>query len=369
LVDRSRAKDRSWTWAAVLTGFALAWLTPPGSGVAGAATHSGPKPFRSAKTRDLRWSDRPAPQIRWTDGQSATRHRGGKDNAAGEDDADVARPRRIDTTQLEIDLLQPPEPAIQRPKLQPQPRPQVQPQAHRPAQALAESQFPPDAPSDDTTDIAAPADEPFAPLDDSTSVLDTESDDATSNSLVPQEPDAEMELMPSPDYLDQQGDRPPSSVTPQQECQRVLDMVQANRISSIGLNIRVTGEPGRDIPFECEVGGDQPYQARDWPETIFTWKASGVCHKPLYFEEEALERYGHEKGPLIQPVYSGARFFATLPILPYKMGLTPPTECIYALGYYRPGSCAPYMIEPLPLSLRAALFEAAAVVGAAAVLP
>jgi hypothetical protein len=38
-------------------------------------------------------------------------------------------------------------------------------------------------------------------------------------------------------------------------------------------------------------------------------------------------------------------------------------------GHYRPGSCAPYYIEPLPISCRGALFQAGAVVGTAAILP
>ena len=51
------------------------------------------------------------------------------------------------------------------------------------------------------------------------------------------------------------------------------------------------------------------------------------------------------------------------------MGLEPPNECIYTLGYYRPGDCAPYMIDPLPLSVRGALFEAGAWVGGVAIFP
>jgi hypothetical protein len=43
------------------------------------------------------------------------------------------------------------------------------------------------------------------------------------------------------------------------------------------------------------------------------------------------------------------------------MGLRPPNECVYTLGYYRPGNCAPYMFEPFPLSVRAAAAEAAGI--------
>jgi hypothetical protein len=99
------------------------------------------------------------------------------------------------------------------------------------------------------------------------------------------------------------------------------------------------------------------------------WKASGLCHKPLYFEQVQLERYGHSWGPYVQPIMSGAHFFATFPVLPYKMGIQTPNECVYTLGHYRPGNCAPYMIEAVPFTWRAALFEAGAWVGGAAAIP
>jgi hypothetical protein len=53
-----------------------------------------------------------------------------------------------------------------------------------------------------------------------------------------------------------------------------------------------------------------------------TPRAAGFQHRPLYFEERALEREGRNYG-LLQPAVSGAKFFATLPILPYKMGAQP----------------------------------------------
>ncbi|MGL6195022.1 MAG: hypothetical protein ACRC2T_09395 [Thermoguttaceae bacterium] len=124
------------------------------------------------------------------------------------------------------------------------------------------------------------------------------------------------------------------------------------------------------MPKECGLGGDTAYPIRDWNRICFTWKASGLCHKPLYFEEEALEQYGHTHvREEFQPIVSAAKFFLTIPILPYKMGLNPPNECIYSLGHYRPGDCVPYMLDPLPLSLRAGLIQAGATVGAVAIFP
>ena len=121
-------------------------------------------------------------------------------------------------------------------------------------------------------------------------------------------------------------------------------------------------------PPSCDLAGGD-FLPRQWAPTTFMWQASGLCHKPAYFEDVHLERYGHSWGPYVQPLMSGAHFFLNIPILPYKMGLYPPNECIYTLGYYRPGSCAPYMLDPLPLSVRAALAEGGAAVGMAYLIP
>ncbi|MDA7951410.1 MAG: hypothetical protein MPJ24_07975 [Pirellulaceae bacterium] len=122
------------------------------------------------------------------------------------------------------------------------------------------------------------------------------------------------------------------------------------------------------LPAECNLG-DEKFEIRNWRTSTFTWKASALCHKPLYFEEIALERYGHTRGPFVQPVVSGAHFFANIALMPYNAGIHPPNECQYALGYYRPGDCAPWLIEPFPLSGRGALLEAGAVTGLGIILP
>jgi hypothetical protein len=51
------------------------------------------------------------------------------------------------------------------------------------------------------------------------------------------------------------------------------------------------------VPVTCPLG-DQGFAPRFFVDSTFTWKASGACNKPLYFEDVALERYGHEWGPL-----------------------------------------------------------------------
>ncbi len=158
-----------------------------------------------------------------------------------------------------------------------------------------------------------------------------------------------------------------------------LDCADLNRFfdptnfSVIDINISV--KPGETRPPECPlpesvIFPNHPIDvySRNWSCLTYTWKASALCHKPLYFEEMSAERYGHTWG-YAQPLVSGAHFFGSILVLPYKMGVHPPGECIYALGYYRPGDCAPKIWYQAPLSVRGAASQAAAVSGLVYVLP
>ena len=100
---------------------------------------------------------------------------------------------------------------------------------------------------------------------------------------------------------------------------------------------------------------------RDWAPNRKYWVAAAVCHQPLYFQDAALERYGHSTeqffGPLgqylsypvddptqsiqAQPAYSAVLLDwsvrAQVGLLPYNVLMDPPWEAEYDLGYYRPG--------------------------------
>ena len=98
-------------------------------------------------------------------------------------------------------------------------------------------------------------------------------------------------------------------------------------------------------------------QARGIPVTQVCWKPANICHLPLYFEDAMLERHGHVRWGHAQPIVSGAKFFATMPLLPYIKTLQPPCEYRYRLGHFRPGSCAPALKDHLPWDRRAAVVE------------
>jgi len=85
----------------------------------------------------------------------------------------------------------------------------------------------------------------------------------------------------------------------------------------------------------------------DATQKVKTWRSPNLKHRPLYFEDAALERHGQSL-PKAQPILSGARFFGSALLLPQKVLTTPPRECVYPVGHGRPGNCTPKVRESLP---------------------
>lgn len=52
------------------------------------------------------------------------------------------------------------------------------------------------------------------------------------------------------------------------------------------------------------------------------------CYQPLYFEDVNLERCGYSAHCCVQPLISGAHFFGTCGILPFKMIARSPCSCV-----------------------------------------
>jgi hypothetical protein len=111
-----------------------------------------------------------------------------------------------------------------------------------------------------------------------------------------------------------------------------------------------------------------PGTTRLWGMSASAWEAPAFCHRPLYFEDENLERHGRSCG-IFQPAVSAGHFVGRAAVWPYLAGAFPPHECIYTLGRDRPGSCAPYRLYRPPVSLRGALYEGAAISGLSYVVP
>lgn len=115
--------------------------------------------------------------------------------------------------------------------------------------------------------------------------------------------------------------------------------------------------------------GNKTYEPRAFPDTMYAWEPSNFYHYPLYFEDAVLERYGHTYHPLVQPAVSVAKFGAQLVMLPYQMTLDPIDCPKYALGWYRPGDCAPKLRYQPPLNAKAAAVEAGVVTGLFFIIP
>jgi hypothetical protein len=111
------------------------------------------------------------------------------------------------------------------------------------------------------------------------------------------------------------------------------------------------------------------FRGGDWQRLQYHWTASQLRYRPLYFEDAMLERHGQSWHPLVQPVASGARFFATFPALPYAMTINPPRPARSTLGHFRPGSGAPFLLQRPPLQADAGLVEASVLVGLIFIIP
>lgn len=79
-----------------------------------------------------------------------------------------------------------------------------------------------------------------------------------------------------------------------------------------------------------------------WASVCYTWISPAFYHKPLYFEQPNLERYGQGTYRIAQPVVASAHFFSTIPLVPYKTLTHHPRERKSTLGHGRPGNSVPW---------------------------
>lgn len=102
------------------------------------------------------------------------------------------------------------------------------------------------------------------------------------------------------------------------------------------IGLRALGSPIRfDNFLAVRYGG--PYIARAFPPSLSRFPGPNVHYWPLYFEQVALERYGHHVGNLFQPFFSHMGFFFDTAGIFYSMGKSCPWECQSNEGYFKPG--------------------------------
>lgn len=130
-------------------------------------------------------------------------------------------------------------------------------------------------------------------------------------------------------------------------------------------------EPDGAYPVDCSqtlFEGIGPARTAG-AESYFVWHPATVMYRTAYFDDVPLERHGQSICPTLQPVISGARFFGTFAVLPYKMGYQAHHEHVTDAGLMRPGSPAPCLRERLVWTPRGALLQASAVTGLVFALP
>jgi hypothetical protein len=124
-------------------------------------------------------------------------------------------------------------------------------------------------------------------------------------------------------------------------------------------------ETSAETPLLEQISQRDP----QWGWSSYQFVAANTFSHPLYFEDVMLERHGHERFPLLQPMVSGTRFIATVPMLPYLMTVRPPCDIEYKMGHFRAGDRVyPYLQRP-PYVRDAAIVEAAAIAGGIIALP
>ena len=189
-----------------------------------------------------------------------------------------------------------------------------------------------------------------------------------------------------PQPISEQDASPTDSLLPipNQEAVSVLPMCPTDEelrqsikpIAQIAATMKADPKLTQDAgsPLDCSYhvfqGKVQP-RAMTAVLTEVNWRPTDFFHQPLYFDDQPLERYGQSLCPELQPIISGGRFFFTLPIIPYKMGLDRTHDCISTLAYERPGKCLPCFREKLvpAFELDAALLQAGTAVALVFLLP
>ncbi|MEM9186769.1 MAG: hypothetical protein AAGB00_09770 [Planctomycetota bacterium] len=102
----------------------------------------------------------------------------------------------------------------------------------------------------------------------------------------------------------------------------------------------------------------------------YLWNSPAMRHKPLYFEQPNLERYGSGCGNnLLSSAASAGHFLGSTLSLPYQIGAQPPRECVYTLGVYRPGNCNPHFVHLSRPSAKGLALQGAAVTGLVLLFP
>ena len=107
-----------------------------------------------------------------------------------------------------------------------------------------------------------------------------------------------------------------------------------------------------------------------WNDNLECWTAPDLYHRPLYFEQPNLERYGHvRRNTAVTSALSAGKFFGSVPLIPFKLGKEPPCQRTYTLGHGRPGSYHRKQRPDPGFAARGGIMQAATIVGLVFLIP
>ncbi|MFM8219723.1 MAG: hypothetical protein ACKOJF_12480, partial [Planctomycetaceae bacterium] len=250
------------------------------------------------------------------------------------------------------------------------------PRGYRAASAVAAAAYPPKAPA---------ADAVYAGQPNPIQLAGAEEEELARPTLPAAEDSTPSPLEPTP-AQDYQG---PASERPFKKIQQILPHFDYAPDAAMRRCDNLCPRPdGADCP-ECRNDPDLPIDEqcpecpverrltevdphssqvaatgrRNFQQVNYCWEPSNLYHLPIYFEDFCLERYGHTRHYLLQPVVSNGLFAAQLLGLPYQMTIDPICKKRYVLGWYRPGSYVPFTYHQVPWNTEAAVVQGAAVTG------
>lgn len=117
-------------------------------------------------------------------------------------------------------------------------------------------------------------------------------------------------------------------------------------INSRDTSLSAQPYPTQPLPQVRRTNSNEGYSSL-WTPTSYTWITPSFEHKPLYFEQPNLERYGIRPRPALEPAISASIFFGSVAVLPLRMICTHPCTEVSTLGQQRPGVCADYLRTPI----------------------
>jgi len=225
-------------------------------------------------------------------------------------------------------------------------------------------------PLPDTEPTEQPAEDPFGRLTEDEPFGETappkvsQLDPKTQEKMqiqTPMDPVGAPRSTPRPTLGQVQGG-PPRKTT---QVRRISDINPQNDFDRDTEIKQYAAEKARE--FNVRFGGDT-YVPRNFPDMGVCWTAPHTKYYPLYFEDPALERYGHTHHNLIQPIISSARMSGQLVMMPYQLAMVRHGNCTRRwAGTDRATWYRNYVI--VPMEHQAALVEAAAVTGFIYVIP